>query len=129
MTCPHCRTAALSPDQRYCHACGALLAAPPTRYEGNAVGDGSARPLILPPLVALWISRQPGRLVLLGGGVALAVIVLAVVVVTLISAAIMALSALMPVIVFVAMISLAARPRRRRRYRHRYRSRGPVVWL
>ncbi len=129
MTCPHCRTSALSPDQRYCHACGALLVAPPARYEGNAVGDGSARPLILPPAVSLWVGRQPGRLVLLGGGVALAAVALVIVVVTLVSVAIMALSALMPVIVFIAVLSLAARPRRRRRYRHRYRSRGPVVWL
>src|SRR5690242_14068994 len=117
MTCPHCRTAALGPDQRYCHACGALLATPPARYEGNAVGDGSARPLILPPAAALWRTRQPGRLVLLGGGLALTVIVLAVVVVTLVSAAIVALSALMPVIVLIAVLSLAGRSRRRRRYR------------
>ena len=60
-------------------------------------------------------AATPGRLVLLGGGVALAAIALLVVVVTIITAVVVALGALLPVIVVIAALSMAARPRRRRR--------------
>lgn len=135
MVCPHCNAGALSPEQRYCHACGALLGAAVPGYEGNVVGDGSRRPLVLPLPAALWHGqrggRHGGRLLLWGAGVALATLAVIVAVVTLLSAVLMALAVLMPVIVFIAVLGLAVRPRRRRRHRHRHRHRprGPVVWL
>jgi len=125
MTCSDCQAAAVTPGQRYCHICGAMLlegtgaagttGAPATTL--YTVGDGSDRAMsaLTRQLTLNWLQANKGRLVLYGGGAAVALVVAVTLVIAVIAFIAGLVALLAPFALALLVLYAIARPRRRRR--------------
>ena len=74
MFCPQCGERALVARQRFCHACGAMMARRSDITQNNLVSDDSARAVVTLSALALsWARDNMVRLLLVGSGIAIAV--------------------------------------------------------
>ena len=110
MFCPQCGERALAAGQRYCHACGALMARRADVTQNNLVGDDSARAIVTLSALALsWAHDNKVRLFLVGSAIAVAVMVAtAIAMVVLLCVAIATAAAAIPLFLFLAAFWLVA---------------------
>jgi hypothetical protein len=115
MFCPQCGERALAAGQRYCHACGAIMARWADVTQHNLVGDDSARAIVTLSALALsWAHDNNVRLLLVGSALAIAVMVAtAIAMVVLLCVAIATAAAAIPLFLFLAVFWLVALRRRR----------------
>lgn len=137
MVCPHCGARVAAAQQRYCHACGALLGgqaiAVTDERRGTMPGQGARRVMIVadgrtpaawPPGSRSALSRPrttirrraaPRPPLLWYGGAVLAMIAAVALIVLFVSVVVEVIMALMPALIAIAALCVLARPRRRRR--------------
>jgi hypothetical protein len=114
MFCPQCGERALAAGQRYCHACGAMMARRADVTQNNLVGDDSARAIVTLSALALsWAHDNKVRLLLVGSALAIAVMVATAIAMVLLCVAIAAAAAAVPWLLFFAAFWLVAWRRRR----------------
>ena len=114
MFCPQCGERALVAGQRYCHACGAMMARRSEVTQNNLVGDDSSRAVVTLSALALsWAHDNKVRLLLVGSGIAVAVMVVTAIAIVLVCVALATAAAAVPLLLFIAAFWLAAR-----RHRH-----------
>ena len=118
MFCPQCGERALAAGQRYCHACGAVMAPRSDVTQNNMVSDDSARAIVTLSALALsWARDNMVRLLLVGSGIALAVTLAATIAMVLLfvalATAVATAAAATPLLMLIAAFWLAARRRRR----------------
>jgi hypothetical protein len=115
MFCPQCGERALAAGQRYCHACGAMMARRADVTQNNLVGDDSARAIVTLSALALsWAHDNKVRLLLVGSAIAVAVMVATAIAMVLLCVAIAAAAAAVPWLLFIAAFWLVASRLRRR---------------
>ena len=109
MFCPQCGERALAAGQRYCHACGAMMARRADVTQNNLVGDDSARAIVTLSALALsWARDNKVRLFLVGSGLALAVTLATTIAMVLLCVAIATAAAAIPLFLFIAAFWLVA---------------------
>jgi hypothetical protein len=114
MFCPQCGERTLAARQRFCHACGAMMARRSDVTQNNLVSDDSARAIVTLSALALsWARDNMVRLLLVGSGIALAVTLATALAMVLLCVALATAAAATPLLVLIAAFWLAARRRRR----------------
>jgi hypothetical protein len=109
MFCPQCGARALAAGQRYCHACGAMMARRSDVTQNNLVGDDSARAIVTLSALALsWAHDNKVRLLLVGSAIAVAVMVATAMAMVLLCVAIATAAAAIPLFLFIAAFCLLA---------------------